>query len=132
MNTQTTMLLAATALAALHFLPYLFAYLKYWGISGIVSNRENMPTLPAWAQRAKAAHQNMNENFVHFAVLVLVANHFGITTQLSALGAMLFFYSRICYLITFIVGIKWFRSLFYTAGLVGEAFIFYAIIQQLT
>lgn len=129
MNTQTQMLLATAVLAILHIMPYFLAYLKYWGISGIVGNRENLPALPAWAERARSAHQNMNENFSHFAVLVLIANYLGIATDLTAMGAMLFFWARLIYLAVFILGIPWVRTIVFMAGLVGEFLIVAEILK---
>ena len=49
MTTDLKMLLAVSVLSLFQFMPYFMAYIKHWGISGIVSNRENMPTLPSWA-----------------------------------------------------------------------------------
>ena len=58
MNTELTMLFASAMLALLQFLPYLFAYLKHWGVAIAAGNRENTPPLPAWAERSIAAHRN--------------------------------------------------------------------------
>ena len=120
MDTQIKMLLASTILAALHFVPYFLAYVKYWGINGIVGNRENLSNLPLWAVRARSAHQNMNENYPHFAALVLIASYLEIATTMTATGAVIFFWSRVFYLPVYILGIPWIRSLLYTSGLVGE------------
>ena len=125
------MLLAATGLAAFQFVPYFFAYLKYWGIEGIVGNRGSLPVLPQWAQRAKAAHQNMSENYPHFAVLVLLSIWLGGESSMTVVGAAMFFCSRLAYAVVYILGIKWIRSMVYSAGLVGEVLIFCGILQKM-
>ncbi len=130
MNTQTKILLATTIVTALHFTPYIFAYLKYWGISGIIGNRENVPILPAWAKRAQAAHQNMNENFPHFAVLIILANYLDVVTDLTATGATIFFFARLAYLLVYVAGIRWVRSTAFTLGLAGEGLIVFEILAK--
>jgi uncharacterized MAPEG superfamily protein len=104
-------------------MPYFMAYLKHWGISGIVGNRENMPALPAWAERAKAAQGNLNENLIHFAVFVLVLHALGLSNEMSALGASIFFYARLAYWVIYIAGIIWLRTLAFMAAMVGEVMV---------
>ena len=123
MTTDLQMLLAVGILSLLQFMPYFFAYLKNWGISGIVSNRENMPALPGWANRALAAQGNLNENLIHFAIFVLIVNAAGLSNEMSALGATIFFYARLAYWVVYIAGIIWLRTLLFMAGVVGEVMI---------
>lgn len=123
MTTDLKMLLAVSILSLLHFMPYFFAYLKHWGISGIVSNRENMPELPGWANRALAAQQNLNENLIHFSIIVLIVHVLGLSNEMSALGATIFFYSRLVYWLVYIAGIIWVRTMAFMAGLIGEVMI---------
>lgn len=123
MTTDLKMLLAVSILSLLQFVPYFLAYLQQWGITGIVSNRENMPPLPAWANRAQAAQQNLNENLIHFTIIVLIVQLTGLSNEMTALGATIFFYSRLAYWFVYIAGITWLRSLLFMAGLVGEVII---------
>lgn len=123
MTTDLQMLLAASLLSLLQFVPYFLAYLKHWGISGIVGNRENLPALPAWANRAKDAQSNLNENLIHFAAFVLIAHVLGLSNEMSALGASIFFYSRLAYWVIYIAGITWLRTMAFMAGLVGEILV---------
>lgn len=58
LTTDLKMLVATATLALLSFMPYFIAYIKYWGIAGIVGDRENLTAVPQWAQRAQAAHTN--------------------------------------------------------------------------
>ncbi len=127
MNTEMQILMATTILTMLHPFPYVIAYAKYWGIPEIFGNRDSTPELPLWAMRAQRAHQNMNENFLHFAVLVLAANYLQVSTGLTALGATLFFWARLGFLVTYLAGIRWIRSAIYAVGLTGEVII----IQQI-
>ena len=76
----------------------------------LVGNREKFPELLGWAGRAQRAHRNMLENLVLFGVLVLVANATGKANATSALGAELFFWSRIAYAAIYLAGIPWART----------------------
>ena len=123
LSTDLKMLVYTAALALISFMPYFIAYLQHWGITGIVGNRENLPELPAWARRALAAHENLTENLVHFAALVLVAHVVGAANDITAMGATIFFWARVLYLIIYTAGIPWVRTIVFMAGWVGEVMI---------
>jgi len=123
LTTDLKMLIATATLALLSFMPYFIAYIKCWGITGIVGNRENLPTLPLWAQRALNAHANLTENLVHFSVLVIVAHITTVSNDITAMGATLFFWARVAYLGIYVAGIPWLRTMAFMAGWVGEVMI---------
>ena len=123
LSTDLTMLVASAALALFSFMPYFIAYIMHWGIGGIVGNRDNLPALPAWAQRAVSAHENLTENLVHFAALVLVAHVIGAANDITAMGATIFFWARVLYLVVYTAGIPWVRTIVFMAGWVGEVMI---------
>lgn len=123
MTTDLKMLLATGILSLVQFFPYFIAYLKHWGISGIVGNRDNTGELPEWANRAMRAQKNLNENLVHFAIFVLMLHALGLSNEMSALGATIFFYARLMFWIVYIAGIAWVRTLLFMAGVVGEVMI---------
>lgn len=123
MTTDLKMLLAVSVLSLFQFMPYFMAYIKHWGITGIVSNRENMPALPGWANRALDAQKNLNENLVHFAAIVLIVHAVGAANEMTALGATIFFYSRLAYWFIYIGGVVWLRTAAFMAGFMGELLI---------
>lgn len=129
MTTDLKILVATAVLAMLQFFPYFMAYLKHWGIRGIVGNRDDVGPLPPWAQRALAAHRNMTENFAHFAVLVLVAHIAGASNEMSAIGALIFLVSRLAHWVLYILGVKWLRSMAFMGGFVGEIIILLQIVK---
>ena len=123
MTTDLQMLIAVGILSLLQFMPYFLAYIMTWGIPGIASNRENMPALPEWANRAKRAQSNLNENLIHFSIFVLIVHVLGLSNEMSALGATIFFYSRLIYWVVYIAGITWVRTLLFMAGVAGEVMV---------
>jgi uncharacterized MAPEG superfamily protein len=98
------------------------------GLPPLVGNREKFPELLGWAGRAQRAHRNMLENLVLFGVLVLVANATGKANATTALGAELFFWSRIAYAAIYLAGIPWARTAAWGVSVVGLLLIFVQLI----
>ena len=98
------------------------------GLPPLVGNRENLPVMTGWAGRAQRAHRNMLENLVLFAVLVLVANAAGKANATTALGAELFFWSRIAYAAIYLAGIPWARTAAWGVSVAGLLMIFAQLI----
>ena len=118
MTVELKLLVWSTALALIQMLIALLAAIAQVGILRLVGNRGNLPALEGWAGRAQRAHWNMLESLIVFAALVLVAQSTGKTNVVTALGAQLFFWSRLAYAPVYVVGIPWFRT-----GLWGVSFV---------
>ena len=71
----------------------------------------------------------MAENLLPFACLVLVAYNSGRAGELSALGAQVFFLSRLAYALLYIGGVTYLRSLAYFGGLTGMGMIFVQVLS---
>ncbi|MGI9408920.1 MAG: MAPEG family protein [Hyphomicrobiaceae bacterium] len=90
------------------------------GLPKLAANREDAPAqFEGWVGRAVRAHRNMLENLVLFAILVLVAHVAGRANEMTALGAMLFFYGRLAHAIIYIAGIPWLRTGAWAVSVVG-------------
>jgi uncharacterized MAPEG superfamily protein len=98
------------------------------GLPKLAGNRESMPEIKGWACRAYRAHQNMLENLILFAVLVLVAQIVGVHSSLTLLGAQLFFWARVAQAIVHIAGIPWVRTVAWLVSLAGLLMIFLQLI----
>jgi len=123
MTIDLAMLTASAVLTGGLVLPYGFAIWTQWRIVDVLGNRENPPPLPPWAERARRAHQNMLENFPHFAALVLVAHVSGLSNAQTALGATLFLWARVVHAVVYTTGVWRLRALAYFAGVGGEILI---------
>ena len=115
-------------LCLLLWLPYVMARFGVWGIADTVGYPENPPRLPDWAGRAERAHRNMVENLVPFSALVLTAHMAGLDDELTAIGAAIFFWSRVVHAVVYMMGLPWARTLSFAASWVGSLMIFYAIV----
>jgi len=90
-----------------------------WGFG----NRDLPLELPPWAARAKRAHMNMIENLAPFAILVLTAHVAGKANAATALGAVIFFWSRVVYFLVYTAGIPYLRTLVFAVAGFGEILI---------
>jgi uncharacterized MAPEG superfamily protein len=123
MTTDLTMLVWSAVLTVVLFIPYIAARVVYWGLVDTVGYPENPPALPRWAERAKRAHVNLAENLAPFAALVLVAHVTQSANATTALGAAIFFWSRLVHAIVFIAGVPWARTLAFVVSIIGELLI---------
>ena len=117
MTLELKLLVWSMALALIQMLVALLAAIAQVGFLPLVGNRENLPALDGWAGRAQRAHRNMLESLFIFAALVLVAQFAGRINVATALGAQLFFWSRLAYAPVYVIGIPWLRT-----GLWGVSF----------
>ncbi len=93
-----------------------------------VSNRENAPDNSVWVDRAERAYRNMAESLLPFACVVMVAVSSGNTGEASAMGATVFFFSRLAYAVLYPAGITPFRSIAWFGGLIGTGMIIYQVL----
>jgi uncharacterized MAPEG superfamily protein len=69
--------------------------------------------------RLQRAFGNYRETFVYFATAVLVVSLLNKTNATTALGAQLYFWSRLIYIPVYAAGIAVVRTLIWTASIVG-------------
>ncbi len=94
------------------------------GPLALAGDRDDLPALSGWADRAARAHRNMLESFVLFAALVLVAQVASTANGMTALGSKLFFWASLVYVSVYIIGIPWVRTGVWAVSIVGLALIF--------
>lgn len=128
MTTDLMMLIASAVLTALLALPYTMGFVVTRGLYVMAGNREDFPPGTGWIGRAHRAHLNMVENIVPFAALVLAAAVAGKANAWTALGAQVFFYSRVAHAVVYIAGVPWLRTLAYFGGVIGMALVLYGIV----
>jgi uncharacterized MAPEG superfamily protein len=119
MTLELKLLVWSTVLASAQMLAALVAAIAQVGFLRLVGNRENLPALDGLAGRAQRAYRNMFESLLIFATLVLVAQVAGRTNAATALGAQLFFWSRLVYAPVYVIGIPWLRTAVWGVSFVG-------------
>ena len=87
-----------------------------WGIG---ARDEAAPPMGHLGSRAERAFKNFIETFVFFLGAVLLANAMGKTNAMTALGAQIYFWSRLAYVPAYVFGIPVARTLLWTASIIG-------------
>lgn len=119
MKLELKLLVWSAALALMQMIIAVVAAIMQVGLVPLMGNRDNLPALEGWSDRARRAQLNMLESLPIFAVLVLVAQVAGKTNAVTALGAQLFFWSRLAYVPVYVIGIPWLRTVLWGVSLVG-------------
>jgi uncharacterized MAPEG superfamily protein len=128
MSPDLTLLVWAAALTLAQAMIAALGAMLQVGLPALAGNRQNLPQIAGWADRAVRAHRNMLENLVLFAALVLVAQVAGKANATTALGAELFFWARLVYVAVYLIGIPWVRTGVWGVSVVGLLLIFRQLI----
>jgi uncharacterized MAPEG superfamily protein len=78
--------------------------------------------------RIERAFRNFLETFVFFAAAVLMANAMNRHSALSALGAQIYFWTRVAYVPVYALGIPFLRTALWIGSLAGIGMILRAIL----
>ncbi|MGD0192540.1 MAG: MAPEG family protein [Rhizomicrobium sp.] len=121
-------LLWAAALTAIQVSIAALGTVTQVGLPAGVGNRDDLPVFTGWVGRAHRAHRNMLESLVLFAIVVLVGEALNKFNATTALGAAIFFWSRLAYAVVYLIGVPWLRTLIWTASVVGLVMIFLQLV----
>jgi len=119
MTPELCYLVLASLLSLLMWVPYILGRISAWGLWDAMSYPQRELPQPEWALRMRSAHSNLTENLIPFAALVLAVHVAGLANEMTAMGAMVFFWARVAHVIVYTLGIPVARTLTFAAGLVG-------------
>jgi uncharacterized MAPEG superfamily protein len=90
------------------------------GIKWNAGNRDGeAKALTGATGRADRASRNFLETFPLFAVAVLAVVMLGKNTAHTAFGSEMYFWARLAYLVVYLIGIPYVRTLVWTAAMAG-------------
>lgn len=119
MTADLTYLVWTVALAIVQVLLASSGAMTQIALPVLAGNREAPVEGRGWVGRAQRAHRNLLESLVLFAALVLVAHVSGLANATTALGAAIFFYARLAFLLVYLVGIPWLRTAVWCVSIAG-------------
>ncbi|MEL6645766.1 MAG: MAPEG family protein [Pseudomonadota bacterium] len=92
----------------------------------------DLSDLPPWIHRAWRAHLNLVEQFLPFAVIVLIAHLQGVSTGVTVWASVAFFWLRVAHAAGMITGMARFplRPVIFTAGWVCILLIGWQVLAQ--
>jgi len=99
-------------------------------LSQLVGPRDNLPGLglTPFHGRTKRAQANFIESMCMFAPLVLVASVTNSFSELTALGAALFFWGRVVFTPMYWLGVPWLRTLAWFVSIAGILMILWELL----
>ncbi len=93
----------------------------------LAGSRDDLPAPTGAFARAMRNVDNHREGLILFAPFALIVVMTGAADAMSALGAQLFFYSRVAHGILYLVGVPWLRTVAWVVGIVGTAMVAWPI-----
>ncbi|MGJ8562178.1 MAG: MAPEG family protein [Alphaproteobacteria bacterium] len=96
---------------------------KEHGLKASGGARDGLVDKNIMTQRAKRANANMIEGLILFAPLIFVAAYADRFNGMTALGAALFFWSRVAYAPLYWFGVPMVRSLAWFVGIGGTVLV---------
>jgi uncharacterized MAPEG superfamily protein len=124
MTPDLVLLLWTVALAFIQIIVAVLAAHSQVGLAALAGNRERMPELVGWAGRARRAQFNMLESLPLFIALVLMAHIARRTDAVTIMGEQIFLIGRVAYLLVYLAGIPWVRTLAWAVSVLGMLLIF--------
>lgn len=128
MPIELSYLVASAALFFVHILAEVIAGNIQYSSKELLGARDNLATYSTAMGRAKRATSNMVEAMTMFVPLVLVAHATDQLNETTALGATIFFWSRVAYGPTYWFGIPVIRTLAWFGGMIGIVMIFLQVL----
>lgn len=128
MTVELNMLIWSVPLLVLYIMTQAFFMTKQAGSDYNAGPRDNEVVLTGNAGRAKRALANFLETYPAFIALALVVTIMNGSTYFSQWGATLYVVARLVYLPSYIVNIKYLRSLIWMLSLVGLLLMFIGVL----
>jgi uncharacterized MAPEG superfamily protein len=120
MTTELTWLMLTALLASSLWIPYIVGVntTTFEGQAESFERPPNHRAMPAWVHRAHRAHLNLLEQFVPFAVIVLLAHQLKVSTAVTQWCVIVFFWLRAAHAVGMISGAARMpvRPIIFTAG----------------
>jgi uncharacterized MAPEG superfamily protein len=132
MKTELFWLTLTITMTALFWVPYIINRMQEIGVWTALRNpKPDEPPKAQWAHRMTHAHRNAVENLVIFAPLVLTLSATGTSTSLTASATVLYFFARAAHFVIYTLGIPFFRTVAFAAGVVAQLTIALTLLRIL-
>jgi uncharacterized MAPEG superfamily protein len=123
MTVELTMLAYAAVLLVVLVLFQATIGVQSKGLVPLANNRDDVGPAAGFHARMLRVVDNHREGLTMFAPLVLIAVVAHLTNGVTALGAQLFFWSRLVHAILYVLGVPMIRPLAWAVGIVGTVMV---------
>ena len=129
MPVELTMLAYSVALLIVLVVIQANAGVSSQGLMPLVNSRDGLPAPTGFHARMLRVVDNHREGLTMFAPLAIIAAMTIPGNSMVALGAQLFFYSRVAHAVLYVFGVPLVRPLVWAVGLVGTVLVLLAILK---
>ena len=119
MTTELTLLILSVGLLMLILLIQASAGILSNGLMAQAGSRDELPEKRVFHARVTRLRDNMIENLLMFATVVLVAQAMGVSNDMTILGAQLFFFSRLAHAIIYLMAVPLVRPVAFAVAWAG-------------
>ena len=119
MTTELTLLILSVGLLMLTLLIQASAGILSNGLMAQAGSRDELPEKRVFHARVTRLRDNMIENLLMFAPVVLVAQAMGVSNDMTILGAQLFFFSRLAHAIIYLAAVPLVRPIAFAVAWAG-------------
>lgn len=123
MSVEFTMLLYSVALTFVLIMIPATISLRANGMPVAAGSRDDCAEPSTYCKRTLRLRDNMFENMLLFAPVVLMAAAMDVSNATTVLGAQMFFYARVGHAVVYLGGWPWIRTALWAVGLVGTVMI---------
>ncbi len=123
MSVEFTMLLYSVVLTFVLIMIPATISLRANGMPVAVGSRDDCAEPSIYCKRTLRLRDNMFENMLLFAPVVLMAAAMDVSNATTVLGAQMFFYARVGHAVVYLGGWPWIRTALWAVGLVGTVMI---------
>jgi uncharacterized MAPEG superfamily protein len=126
MTIELTMLAYATALLVVLVLIQATVGVQSKGLVPLAGHRDDVGPATGFHARMLRVVDNHREGLTMFAPVILIAALANLNNSYTALGAQLFFWSRLVHAILYILGVPMIRPLAWAVGVAGTVLVLLA------
>ena len=131
MKPELFWLTLTVSLTALLWIPYTVNRIFELGVWDTLANpNTTQPPKTQWAGRMIQAHRNAVENLIVFAPLMMMLSLTGGNTATLTHASMLYFFARLAHVVTYTLGIPFFRTVAFLAGFVAQMTLAVALLKS--
>ena len=132
MTRELFWLTITVAMTGLMWVPYIVDRIMVRGAMAAMANPSpKAKPQSAWAQRLYFAHTNAVENLVVFAILVLILDTLGHSTESTAIACAVYFWARLAHVFIYTIGTPVLRTLSFAVGFFAQVALVLAIFGKL-
>ncbi|MDB4261705.1 MAPEG family protein [bacterium] len=119
MTTELTLLILSVGLLMLTLLIQASAGILSNGLMAQAGSRDELPEKKVFHARVTRLRDNMIENLLMFAPVVLVAQAMGVSNDMTILGAQLFFFGRLAHAVIYLMAVPLVRPVAFAVAWAG-------------